>query len=153
MHIVRSDTIPGSTLGWICSVFRVEKAQEGQVSCTLASGPSVKRTTTTYTCCYFLILNTFREMPIMSVCDLCFSSFLFWATVLGWGTVKGCQSYISRHWWLMVGEGVNIQGVQQNTPHFCFCNFSASWWSRNRILGIFELPRFCRFENCPCFYS
>ena len=84
---------------------------------------------------------------------LVFFKLPFLATVLGWGTVKGCQSYISRHWWLMVGEGFNIQGVQQNTPHFCFCNFSASWWSRNRILGIFELPRFCRFENCPCFYS
>ena len=48
---------------------------------------------------------------------------------------------------------VILQGVQQNCIHFCFCNFSASWWSRNRMLGIFELPRFCRFENCPCFYS
>ena len=46
----------------------------------------------------------------------------------------------------------HIQGVQQNTFHFCFSNFSASYGSRNSILDIFQQPFLCRFWKYPIFY-
>ena len=35
---------------------------------------------------------------------------------------------------------MHIQGVHQNCFHFCLLNFSASYWSRNSILDIFNSP-------------
>ena len=45
-----------------------------------------------------------------------------------------------------------VQGVQQNTFHFCFLNFSASYCSRNSILDIFQQPFPYRFWKYPFFY-
>ena len=45
-----------------------------------------------------------------------------------------------------------LQGVQQNMFHFCFLNFSASYWSRNSILDIFQQPFPYRFWKYPFFY-
>ena len=52
-----------------------------------------------------------------------------------------------------------LQGVQQNMFHFCFLNFSASYWSRNFIcsvtnfLSISPYPPLVFSHNFPVLFS
>ena len=43
-------------------------------------------------------------------------------------------------------------GVPQYCIHFCFLNFSVSYWRRNTILDIFQQPISCRFWKYPILY-
>ena len=58
----------------------------------------------------------------------------------------------TKQYWLSEYFNFNVQGVQQNTFHFYFLNFSASYWSRNSILDIFQQPFPCRFQKYPISY-